>query len=71
MSTVETISNELSAVATEGERIFSWRHASLLAVGYQPRLAFKLALRSEIDLHQAVELVRHGCPPATAARILL
>jgi hypothetical protein len=51
--------------------VFSWRHAALLAAGYETRIAFKLALRPEVDLHQAVRLRRVGCPSGTAARILL
>jgi hypothetical protein len=71
MPAIDTITDELTALETEKERVFSWRHASLLAAGYQHRLAFKLALRPEVDLHLAVRLRRAGCPPATAARILL
>jgi hypothetical protein len=71
MSAIETISDELAGLETEQERVFSWRHASLLAAGYEHRLAFKLALRPQVDLHLAVRLRRAGCPPETAARILL
>ena len=44
---------------------------SLLAAGYDQRHALKLALRPDVDLHLAVGLGRAGCPPETAARILL
>jgi hypothetical protein len=71
MSAIDSISNEFAELETEDERVFSWRHASLLAVGYDPRLAFKLALRLDVDLHLAVRLRRAGCPPDTAALILL
>jgi len=30
-----------------------------------------LAERSDVDLHHAVDLLRNGCPPSTAVRILL
>ena len=56
---------------TEAERVFRWRLQQLADAGYGYRLAFKLALRPQIDLHKAVGLTRDGCPPATAARILL
>jgi hypothetical protein len=69
MNAIDT--QELAALETEEERVFSWRHASLLAAGYDGRLAFKLALRTDVDLHLALRLRRHGCPPETAARILL
>lgn len=71
MSAIATISDELAGLETEDERVFSWRHASLLAAGYDPRLAFKLALRLDVDLHLAVRLRRAGCPPETASLILL
>jgi hypothetical protein len=71
MAAVDAIAHELTALETEEERVFSWRHASLLAAGYDPRVAFKLALRPEVDLHLAVRLRENGCPPETAARILL
>jgi hypothetical protein len=71
MSAIDTITHELAGLATEEERVFSWRHASLLAAGYEHRLAFKLALRLEVDLHLAIRLRQTGCPPALAARILL
>lgn len=71
MDAIDLITDELAGLETEEERLFSWRHASLLAVGYEHRLAFKLALRPEVDLHLAVRLRRTGCPPEIAARILL
>jgi hypothetical protein len=71
MAPIDTITDELAGLATEEERVFSWRHASLLAAGYEHRLAFKLALRRDVDLHLAIRLRQTGCPPETAARILL
>ena len=71
MSAIDSITDELAGLETEEERVFSWRHASLLAAGYEHRVAFKLALRPEVDLHLAVRLRRDGCPPDVAARILL
>ena len=71
MAALDTITHELTALETEEERVLSWRRASLLAAGYDQRLSLKLALRSDVDLHLAVQLGRDGCPPETAARILL
>jgi hypothetical protein len=71
MATMNTIAQELASLETEGERVFSWRHAALLTAGYETRIAFKLALRPEVDLHRAITLRRVGCPSATAARILI
>jgi hypothetical protein len=71
MQAIDAITEELAGLETEEERVFSWRHASLMAAGYDDRLAFKLALRRDVDLHLAVRLRQNGCPPGTAARILL
>lgn len=71
MAALDTITHELDALQTEEERVFSWRRESLLAAGYDSRHALKLALHPEVDLHLAVRLGRAGCPPETAARILL
>jgi hypothetical protein len=56
---------------TELERVEVWRLSQLLDAGYPAQLAEQLAASPDVDLHQALELVRHGCPHATAARILL
>ena len=42
----------------------------LLGVGFPTHLVERLAA-SDVDLHEAVELVRNGCRPETAAEILL
>jgi hypothetical protein len=54
----------------EPARVASWRLHVLLEAGYPVHLAERLA-GSEVDLHFAVELVRRGCDPVTAAEILL
>jgi hypothetical protein len=56
---------------SESERIARWRAETLMQAGYEPMLALELATRSDIDLHRATWLLEHGCPPETAARILL
>jgi hypothetical protein len=70
MSTIE-VEQTVREVETEDERVFAWRFESLLRAGYPERLAHKLALRRHVDLHDAVDLLRRGCPPETAAEILL
>ena len=52
-------------------RVLGWRIEQLIAVGYDSDSAFVLALDRTVDLHDATELVRRGCPPETAFRILL
>lgn len=54
----------------EPAKVESWRLHTLLEAGYPVPLAERLA-GSEVDLHVAVELVRQGCEPTTAAEILL
>lgn len=58
-------------VESEPERVFRWRLQQLAQAGYDYRLAFKLALRPHVDLHEATQLVGSGCPANVAARILL
>jgi len=52
-------------------RVLSWRIEQLIAAGFDSDSAFVLALDRGVDLHEATELVRRGCSPATAFRILL
>lgn len=48
-----------------------WRVEELERAGYHPYDALVLSRRPDVDLHAAVKLVRDGCPPRTALRILL
>jgi hypothetical protein len=59
------------AVETETERIERWRREALERAGYAARAAAELAARNDVDLHAAIGLVERGCPPETAAKILL
>jgi hypothetical protein len=54
----------------ESEKVAGWRLHVLIEAGYPVPLAERLA-HSDADLHSAVELVRQGCEPKTAAEILL
>lgn len=58
-------------VEHEDEQIVSWRAEELIRAGYDELDALELALERHVDLHRAVDLVRRGCPPKTAVRILL
>jgi hypothetical protein len=51
--------------------ILAWRMNTLDRAGYSEIDVVLLASSREVDLHLAVDLVERGCPPATAARILL
>jgi hypothetical protein len=55
---------------SERDKVAGWRLHVLIEAGYPLPLAEKLA-QSDADLHSAVELVRQGCEPLTAAEILL
>lgn len=56
---------------TELARVVDWRKAELVRAGYDDRAARRLAERLDVDLHRAIDLLRVGCPPETALRILL
>ena len=55
---------------SERLKIESWRLHVLIEAGYPLPLAERLA-HSNVDLHQAVDLVRDGCRPELATEILL
>lgn len=56
---------------TEVDRVIRWRAEELERAGYGERGALRLALRLDVDLHLAVNLLAGGCPAETALRILL
>ena len=60
----------LETEGSERAKVESWRLHVLMEAGYPLPLAERLA-GSEADLHRAVELLRSGCAPETAAEILL
>jgi hypothetical protein len=53
----------------EGPGVFLWRFQRSLAMGFEGRLADRIAV-TQIDLHQLERLIFSGCPPGTAYRIL-
>ncbi|HUI37561.1 MAG TPA: hypothetical protein VLZ04_08740 [Gaiellaceae bacterium] len=54
----------------EQAKVESWRLHVLMEAGFPLTLAEKIA-HSEADLHHAVDLIRQGCSPETAAEILI
>ena len=74
MMGVRPNSSEMTAVETqdrtESERVERWRRERLELAGYAPDAAAELAVRLDVDLHRAVELVKRGCPPDLAKQIL-
>jgi len=61
---------EQEIVETELERVERWRTAELMRVGFAGDDAVALAARTDVDLHEAIELVQRGCPVELAVRIL-
>ena len=51
--------------------VVRWRAETLVRAGFAAPAAVNLASAKHVDLHAAVRLVEHGCPPETALRILL
>jgi hypothetical protein len=56
---------------TELERIERWRADELIRAGYDAEQAMKIAVRHDIDLHGAAELLARGCTADLALQILL
>jgi hypothetical protein len=56
---------------SEDERVAHWRLEQLQRAGYDETAALVLADLVHVDLHEAIDLVRNGCPSDTALRILL
>lgn len=50
--------------------IEAWRRDLLTQAGFEARLARQLAADPAVDMHELLQLVERGCPPAIAARIL-
>ena len=55
---------------TEQEIVERWRAQELVRAGFSEDVATELAVRNDVDLHRAIDLIRHGCTPELAARIL-
>jgi hypothetical protein len=56
---------------TEAEKVEAWRLETLLEAGCPVAIAEQLAHAGDVDLHQAADLLAHGCPAELAAEILL
>ncbi len=66
MTVAERVARDPSWV----DSVREWRLEELLRAGYELEDATEIAFHLEIDLHQATDLVRRGCPSATAAMIM-
>ena len=56
---------------TEAVEMLRWRFDVLLRIGFDIEQAAVIAANVEIDLHDAEHLMRRGCPPELALRILM
>ena len=56
---------------TEQELVEQWRAEELERAGYPAQAAAELAMRTDVDLHRAAELIKQGCSPELALQILL
>jgi len=72
MTAIE-LEERVSAVVAEADTdgVLRWRYEELRRAGYPPVDAARLARTGRVDLHVAVDLLRHGCAAPTALRILL
>ena len=54
----------------QGDEVATWRRDRLIAVGFPPPTARRLARDPRYDLHALLDLVDRGCAPELAERIL-
>jgi hypothetical protein len=66
MGTVELQRSEATEVL-----VLHWRIEQLVRAGFGEEEADLLAQRRDVDLHQAIRLLRTGCSPELALQILL
>jgi DNA-binding response OmpR family regulator len=62
---------EAPVTPSDGERTRQWRLEQLVRAGYPQSFAELIARQRHADLHVAVDLVRRGCRPELATRILV
>jgi hypothetical protein len=54
----------------EPAEVARWRLSELVRAGYTWDQGVLLAARPDVDLHDAIKLLRRGCPAETAVKIL-
>jgi hypothetical protein len=62
---------EINVRPTEQELVEQWRAEELERAGYPAQAAAELAMRTDVDLHRAAELIKQGCSTELALQILL
>jgi hypothetical protein len=58
-------------IREEIELVEAWRAEQLEMAGYGAQSAAEIAMRLDIDLHLAIDLLASGCPAELAVQILL
>jgi hypothetical protein len=58
-------------IREEADLVEAWRAEQLEMAGYGAQTAAEIAMRQDIDLHFAIDLLSSGCPVEIAAQILL
>jgi hypothetical protein len=58
-------------IREEVELVEAWRAEQLETAGYGAQAAMELAMRHDVDLHIAIDLLASGCQPDLALKILL
>jgi hypothetical protein len=61
---------EKNHATIELERVLVWRFERLTEAGYTVQQAIDLSAETDVDLHEAIDLVRRGCPTHLAIAIL-
>ena len=69
--TTEMPTADTTLQVTEQEIVERWRAQELERAGFPEDMANELAMRADVDLHAAIDLIRRGCAPELAAQILL
>jgi hypothetical protein len=62
---------EVDDAATEQKRVEQWRERELVRAGFDEDVAWLLSTHQEVDLHDAIKLLRGGCDQTVAMLILL
>ena len=58
-------------IREETQLVEAWRAEQLEMAGYGAQAAAELAMRQDVDLHVATELLTQGCSADLALKILL
>jgi hypothetical protein len=61
---------ETNVRPNEQELVEQWRAEELERAGYSAQAAAELAMRTDVDLHDAIGLLQKGCTPELALEIL-